>query len=375
MGGDLHCGDGLDGTCIMSATASAAVRGLGPPVLLAAGVVGLAIPWAMHRSGRVPPHGRAGASHRALGAGVVLGIALLHCLPEAAAALGCTGWGGDYPWAFLIAAAAAAASALLEGALVDAVGAAGVHCGAPPPPPAEGKGAGRGGGGGGGAVPAGLQGRPGSVHAPDVATAEAGGAGAPAPAPARHRHHPFTAATLRSHSHGGGPDAPPPAFHAAAIAVLEVGIGLHSLVVGFALGTARTGCAALPLLVAFAVHQLLEGAAVGACLADSSLARPAVLAAAAVTALTAPAGAVAGLAARHAQHGAAGLVVVGVADALAAGLLLHVGLADLLASGAGVGLRGAGAPPTRARRVAAHALFGASLVVGLALAAVLAVWG
>jgi zinc transporter ZupT len=371
MGADRHCDDPVDGACYMSATASAAVQGLGPPVLLLAGLAGLAIPWAMHRSGRVPPHGRAGASLRAVGAGIVLGIALLHCLPEAAEALGCTGWGGDYPWAFLIAAAAAAAAALLEGALVDAFGAS-LHCGGQPPlPPPAGKQAG--GGAAPATAPARLPGRPDSAHAPDVATAEAGVGGASAAA--AHYHHPFTTATLRAHSHSGGPEAPPPSFHAAAIAVLEVGIGLHSLVVGFALGSARTGCAALPLLVAFAVHQLLEGAAVGACIADSALARPAVLAAGAVMALTAPAGAVIGLATRRAQQGAAGLAVVGVADALAAGLLLHVGLADLLASGAGVGLRGCGSPPTKGRRVAAHVLFSASLVVGLALAAVLAVWG
>ena len=376
----------------MSAAASSAVLGLGAPVLLLAGIAGLAIPWAVHRSGRVPPHGRAGASIRALGAGIVLGIALLHCLPEAAAALGCVGWGNDYPWAFLIAAAAAVASALLEGCLLEAFG-VGAHCGKGPATAAA---AVCGGGSGGGETGKGAARMPRVLHAPrpestahassDLASAEAGAAAAAAPAlPAAAADAadaaapafllPLTSATVRAHEHGG-PGCPPPAFHAAAIAVLEVGICLHSLVVGFALGSSRSGCDALPLLAAFAVHQLLEGAAVGSCLADSSLARPAVLASAAVTALSAPVGVVVGLAARRwARHGLAGQAMTGAADALAAGLLLHVGLADLLASTAGVGLRGEAGAPTRGRLLAAHALFGASLVTGLALAAGLAVWG
>lgn len=349
-------------------------------MLLLAGVAGLAIPWALHRSGRAAPHGRAGASFRALGAGIVLGIALLHCLPEAAEALGCAGLiGGDYPWAFLIAAAAAAASTLLEGALLEAMGAAPPRhvCGglaaahAAHAPPGCGGAKAHPPGGAKAHPPHPDTDRPDSAHAPDAAAAEAGAALA-APAAAL----PLTSASMRVHTHGG-PESPPPAFHAAAIAVLEVGIGLHSLVVGFALGSSRTGCDALPLLIAFAVHQLLEGAAVGVCLADSNLGRRAVAAAAAVMALTAPAGAVVGLAVRSVHSGRTGLAIVGVADAIAAGLLIHVGLADLLASSAGVGLVAgpSGAPPTRARRVAAHALFGSSLIVGLALAAVLAVWG
>jgi zinc transporter ZupT len=367
---------------LMSATASAAVSGIGPPVLLLASLAGLAIPYVLHRRRRAAPRSSAICSSalRALGAGTVLGIALLHCLPEAAAALGCAGLGGgDYPWAFLIVAAVAAASSLLEGVLVEAMGgacaagprcvvrraAAAAHPGgtkakAPPSHPDAG-------------------GRPDSAHVPDAAAAAAeAGAASLAAAPAAAL--PLTVASLRSHSHGSH-DSPAPTFHAAAITVLEVGIGLHSLVVGFALGSSRTGCDALPLLAAFAVHQLLEGAAVGSCLADSSLSRRSVAAAAAVMALSAPAGAVAGLATRwSADHGGhAWLAVTGAADAVAAGLLLHVGLADLLACGPGgapaqAGPSG-GPPPTRAVRVAAHALFGASLIVGLALTAVLAVWG
>jgi zinc transporter ZupT len=52
------------------------------------------------------------------------------------------------------------------------------------------------------------------------------------------------------------------------VQVLEAGIGVHSVLIGIALGVSKTACALIPLLIALVFHQLFEGFALGACLVE-----------------------------------------------------------------------------------------------------------
>lgn len=52
--------------------------------------------------------------------------------------------------------------------------------------------------------------------------------------------------------------------------VLEMGIALHSVLIGIALGVSNSPCTIRPLLAAITFHQFFEGIALGSCLIQAS---------------------------------------------------------------------------------------------------------
>jgi zinc transporter 1/2/3 len=107
--------------------------------------------------------------------------------------------------------------------------------------------------------------------------------------------------------------------------VLEAGVAVHSIIIGIALGAESSKSAVTTLCVAITMHQLFEGMALGGLLASARLPvwHSALLIA--FYALATPIGIIAGM-----QGDWASPLAMGVFDMIAAGVLLHMALTDML---------------------------------------------
>ncbi|KAF5833001.1 ZIP zinc transporter-domain-containing protein [Dunaliella salina] len=116
--------------------------------------------------------------------------------------------------------------------------------------------------------------------------------------------------------------------------MLELGCVFHSLFIGLSLGvTIVCVCQVLALIVALAVHQLLEGLALGSVVAAADFGRNSGVSMAVMYSLTTPLGVGLGIMASY-YYGAVtrtGLVVQGLANAASAGMLLYIALVQLVA--------------------------------------------
>ncbi|KAJ2006357.1 hypothetical protein GGI04_000446 [Coemansia thaxteri] len=117
--------------------------------------------------------------------------------------------------------------------------------------------------------------------------------------------------------------------------ILELGICLHSVIIGVTLSV-TTGTGFTTLLVAICFHQLCEGLALGSRLAQMQYKKNAFLRAsisAAVFMLITPIGMLIGIGVRYSYqpNSPAALISMGVLDSLSAGILLYTGLVNLLA--------------------------------------------
>lgn len=116
--------------------------------------------------------------------------------------------------------------------------------------------------------------------------------------------------------------------------LLEAGILFHSIFIGMALSVA-TGTPFIVLLVAISFHQLFEGMALGSRIAAIKFPRRSLKPWLMVMAygLTTPIGQAIGLGVHTLYHpdSQAGLLMVGIMNAISAGLLLFAGLVQLLA--------------------------------------------
>jgi zinc transporter 1/2/3 len=150
---------------------------------------------------------------------------------------------------------------------------------------------------------------------------EAAAKGAPAPTPAPGAH--VCAHSLPVDAAGR--------VRLAGLGLSEFSIGLHSVLVGIALGVADAD-EYVPLWVALVFHQGLEGIALGSLAQAAGLRARSVAALALAYALTTPAGMAIGLGARASldPDAQATLLAFGTLDAVAAGLLIHLALGDHL---------------------------------------------
>ncbi|KAJ2751581.1 hypothetical protein H4S06_004114 [Coemansia sp. BCRC 34490] len=117
--------------------------------------------------------------------------------------------------------------------------------------------------------------------------------------------------------------------------MLELGIALHSIIIGMTLAVTG-GSAFTTLLAAISVHQFFEGVALGTRIAELSFRRNAAalaLANCAVFAITTPLGQAIGIGIREsfAPRDPATLVILGVLNSLSAGVLIYSALVNLLA--------------------------------------------
>ncbi|KAJ2372607.1 hypothetical protein IW150_004033 [Coemansia sp. RSA 2607] len=123
--------------------------------------------------------------------------------------------------------------------------------------------------------------------------------------------------------------------HRVSTYILELGICLHSVIIGLTLSV-TTGTDFKTLLVAICFHQFCEGLALGSRIAQMQYKRLGFLRAAVNAAafmLVTPLGMAIGIGVRHSYqpNSPGALITMGVLDSLSAGILIYTGLVNLLA--------------------------------------------
>ncbi|XP_072957527.1 fe(2+) transport protein 1-like [Typha angustifolia] len=116
--------------------------------------------------------------------------------------------------------------------------------------------------------------------------------------------------------------------------VLEMGIVVHSVVIGLSLGASQNPCTIRPLVAALCFHQLFEGMGLGGCILQAEYGAKMKSILAFFFATTTPFGIALGLALSnvYSDNSPTALIVVGVLNATSAGLLNYTALVDLLAA-------------------------------------------
>ncbi|KAK1609348.1 hypothetical protein QYE76_033021 [Lolium multiflorum] len=278
--------------------------------ILAAGAAGVLVPVLGRRSAALRPDGDVFFAVKAFAAGVILATGMVHILPAAFDALGspCAGGGGargGFPFAGLIAMAAAMVTMM-----VDSL-AAGYYTRSHFKKP-----------------------RPVDDDAPDLrAAADEEHAG---------HLHVHTHGHAHSHGHGGAEAASSPEDASAAETirhrvvsqVLELGILVHSVIIGVSLGASLRPTTIRPLVGALSFHQFFEGIGLGGCIVQAKFKAKATVLMATFFSFTAPIGIALGIAitTSYSKHSSVALVVEGVFNSAAAGILIYMALVDLLAS-------------------------------------------
>ncbi|KAK9065397.1 hypothetical protein SSX86_016780 [Deinandra increscens subsp. villosa] len=114
--------------------------------------------------------------------------------------------------------------------------------------------------------------------------------------------------------------------------VLELGIIVHSVIIGLSLGASKSPKTIKPLIVALSFHQMFEGLGLGGNIFQAKIKSMATMVMGACFTLTAPGGIVIGILVSNAyeENSPKALIVQGVLDAAAAGILIYMALVDLL---------------------------------------------
>ncbi|EEF51561.1 zinc/iron transporter, putative [Ricinus communis] len=116
--------------------------------------------------------------------------------------------------------------------------------------------------------------------------------------------------------------------------VLELGIIVHSIVIGLSLGASNNTCSIKGLVAALCFHQMFEGMGLGGCIlqAEYKLFKKVMMAF--FFSVTTPFGIALGIALSktYKENSPTALITVGLLNASSAGLLIYMALVDLLAA-------------------------------------------
>ncbi|CAA0837087.1 Zinc transporter 5 [Striga hermonthica] len=139
------------------------------------------------------------------------------------------------------------------------------------------------------------------------------------------------------HTHGAmssGSGEPELLRHRIISQVLEVGIIVHSVIIGIALGASQSPNTIRPLIAALSFHQLFEGIGLGGCITQAKFNPRAVAIMAAFFSLTTPIGIAIGIgiASVYSETSSTALIVQGLFNSASAGILIYMALVDLLAA-------------------------------------------
>ncbi|KAK1375697.1 fe(2+) transport protein 1-like [Heracleum sosnowskyi] len=115
--------------------------------------------------------------------------------------------------------------------------------------------------------------------------------------------------------------------------VLELGIIVHSVIIGLSLGASDNPCTIRPLVAALCFHQMFEGMGLGGCILQANYRAKTNAMMVFFFSATTPFGIMLGigLSSVYTDNSPAALIVVGLLDAASAGLLNYMALVDLLA--------------------------------------------
>uniref|UniRef100_A0A0E0L3Q0 Zinc transporter n=1 Tax=Oryza punctata TaxID=4537 RepID=A0A0E0L3Q0_ORYPU len=115
--------------------------------------------------------------------------------------------------------------------------------------------------------------------------------------------------------------------------VLELGVVVHSLIIGMSLGASDFPSTVRPLVPALTFHQFFEGIGLGGCIVQAKFRVRSVVTMALFFSLTTPAGIAVGIgiSSVYDANSPTALVVQGLLEAAAAGILVYMALVDILA--------------------------------------------
>ncbi|KAL5230537.1 hypothetical protein ABZP36_029313 [Zizania latifolia] len=290
--------------------------------ILAAGAAGVLVPVLGRSFAALRPDGDVFFAVKAFAAGVILATGMVHILPAAFDALASPCGGGSragFPYAGLVAMAAAMVTMMVDSVAAGYYSRSHFKKARPVDDAADahdGRAAGD------------LEGRR-TEHAGHVHV---------------HTHATHGHAHGHVHSHGhGGPAAvtsPEDASVAETIRhrvisqVLELGILVHSVIIGVSLGASLRPSTIRPLVGALSFHQFFEGIGLGGCIVQANFKAKATVIMATFFSLTAPVGIALGIAvtSSYSKHSSTALVVEGAFNSAAAGILIYMSLVDLLAA-------------------------------------------
>ncbi|XP_052165995.1 zinc transporter 4 [Oryza glaberrima] len=296
--------------------------------ILAAGAAGVLVPVLGRSFAALRPDGDVFFAVKAFAAGVILATGMVHILPAAFDALaspcgGGRGGGGGFPFAGLVAMAAAMATMMIDSVAAGYYRRSHFKKPRPVDDPAD------------AARAAGVE-EGGAEHAGHVHVHTHATHG--------HAHgHVHSHGHGHGHSHGSAPAAatsPEDASvaetirHRVVSQVLELGILVHSVIIGVSLGASLRPSTIRPLVGALSFHQFFEGIGLGGCIVQASFKAKATVIMATFFSLTAPVGIALGIAisSSYSKHSSTALVVEGVFNSAAAGILIYMSLVDLLAA-------------------------------------------
>ncbi|KAL3523139.1 hypothetical protein ACH5RR_015973 [Cinchona calisaya] len=116
--------------------------------------------------------------------------------------------------------------------------------------------------------------------------------------------------------------------------VLEMGIVVHSVIIGISLGASESPKTIKPLIAALTFHQLFEGMGLGGCISQAKFKARAITIMAVFFSLTTPIGVGIGLGISNIydENSTTALIVGGIFNSASAGILVYMALVDLLAA-------------------------------------------
>lgn len=116
--------------------------------------------------------------------------------------------------------------------------------------------------------------------------------------------------------------------------VLEVGIVVHSVIIGISLGASNSPTTIKPLVAALTFHQFFEGMGLGGCISQAKFKSKAIAAMVLFFSLTTPAGIAIGMgiSSIYNEKSPTALIVEGIFNSASAGILAYMALVDLLAA-------------------------------------------
>ncbi|CAI9754463.1 unnamed protein product [Fraxinus pennsylvanica] len=116
--------------------------------------------------------------------------------------------------------------------------------------------------------------------------------------------------------------------------VLELGIVVHSVIIGIALGASESPKTIKPLIAALTFHQFFEGIGLGGCITQAQFKSRTVAIMAIFFSLTTPIGIVIGIGISniYSETSPTALIVEGIFNSASAGILIYMALVDLLSA-------------------------------------------
>ncbi|KAL2316526.1 hypothetical protein Fmac_030402 [Flemingia macrophylla] len=143
--------------------------------------------------------------------------------------------------------------------------------------------------------------------------------------------------THATHGHAHGSVSTPSTDllrHRVISQVLELGIVVHSVIIGISLGASESPETIRPLIAALTFHQFFEGMGLGGCISQAKFKAKSVIIMALFFSLTTPVGIAIGMGitGSYKENSNRALIVEGILNAASAGILIYMSLVDLLAA-------------------------------------------